>query len=107
MEDKNCIIEIKNLTFSYPLQQYASLNNINLSIEEGEFIVFCGKSGCGKSTLLRHLKSVLEPHGKKCGKVLYYGTQLSQVSERMQSAEIGFVLQNPDNQIVTDKVWHE
>ncbi|GAA0771887.1 hypothetical protein GCM10008908_17070 [Clostridium subterminale] len=107
MEDKNCIIEIKDLTFSYPLQQYASLNNINLSIEEGEFIVFCGKSGCGKSTLLRHLKSVLEPHGKKCGKVLYYGTQLSQVSERMQSAEIGFVLQNPDNQIVTDKVWHE
>lgn len=107
MEDKNCIIEIKDLTFSYPLQQYASLNNINLSVEEGELIVFCGKSGCGKSTLLRHLKSVLEPHGKKCGKVLYYGTQLSQVSERMQSAEIGFVLQNPDNQIVTDKVWHE
>jgi energy-coupling factor transporter ATP-binding protein EcfA2 len=107
LEDKNCIIEIKDLTFSYPLQQYASLNNINLSIEEGEFIVFCGKSGCGKSTLLRHLKSVLEPHGKRCGKVLYYGTQLSQVSERTQSAEIGFVLQNPDNQIVTDKVWHE
>ncbi|WP_346886800.1 energy-coupling factor transporter ATPase [Clostridium sp. UBA4395] len=107
MEDKNCIIEIKDLTFSYPLQQYASLNNINLSIEEGEFIVFCGKSGCGKSTLLRHLKSVLEPHGKRCGKVLYYSTQLSQVSERTQSAEIGFVLQNPDNQIVTDKVWHE
>jgi energy-coupling factor transport system ATP-binding protein len=107
MEDKNCIIEIKNLTFSYPLQKHASLNNINLSIEEGEFIVFCGKSGCGKSTLLRHLKSVLEPHGERCGKVLYYGTQLSQVSERIQSAEIGFVLQNPDNQIVTDKVWHE
>ncbi len=107
MEDKNCIIEIKNLTFSYPLQKHASLNNINLSIEEGEFIVFCGKSGCGKSTLLRHLKSVLEPHGERFGKVLYYGTKLSQVSERIQSAEIGFVLQNPDNQIVTDKVWHE
>ncbi len=107
MEEKNCIIEIKSLTFSYPLQEEASLNNINLSIEEGEFIVFCGKSGCGKSTFLRHLKSMLEPHGKRCGEVLYCGTPLSQVSDRIQSAEIGFVLQNPDNQIVTDKVWHE
>mgnify|MGYP002229711335 CR=1 FL=1 len=76
-------------------------------MEEGSFVVLCGKSGCGKSTLLRQMKSVLASHGQKRGCIRYFGTELEKVDERTQSAEIGYVLQNPDNQIVTDKVWHE
>lgn len=99
-------LEIQNLTFSYP-NTAPCLNGINLKIEKGEFVVLCGKSGSGKTTLLRHLKSVLTPHGKVQGCVLLDGTPLSQIPNREQAAKIGFVLQSPDDQIVTDKVWHE
>ena len=70
-------------------------------------MVLCGKSGSGKTTLLRHLKSVLAPHGKHTGTILFNGVPMEQVSQRDQSAKIGYVMQNPDDQIVTDKVWHE
>mgnify|MGYP000004770351 CR=1 FL=1 len=53
------------------------------------------------------MKTVLASHGQKSGCIRYFGTELEKVDERTQSAEIGYVLQNPDNQIVTDKVWHE
>ena len=99
--------EIHNLTFSYPAAKRNSLDGVNLSIEKGEYMVLCGKSGSGKTTLLRHLKSVLAPHGKRTGEVLFDGPPLSKVSQRDQSGKIGFVMQNPDDQIVTDKVWHE
>jgi len=100
--------QIKDLTFSYPTAKgKKSLDGVNLSIEKGEYIVLCGKSGSGKTTLLRHLKSVLTPHGKKTGEILFNGIPIEQVSARDQSARIGYVMQNPDDQIVTDKVWHE
>lgn len=100
--------EIKDLTFSYAAAKGKhSLENISLTIEQGEFLVLCGKSGSGKSTLLRQLKTVLTPNGKRTGEVLFHGVPLKQVSDRDQSGKIGFVMQNPDDQIVTDKVWHE
>ena len=100
--------EIKDLSFSYPTAKgKKSLDGVSLSIEKGEYIVLCGKSGSGKTTLLRQLKSVLAPHGKKTGDVLFNGTPIEKVSQRDQSAKIGYVMQNPDDQIVTDKVWHE
>ena len=100
--------EIRNLTFSYAAAKGRhSLENVSLSIEQGEFLVLCGASGSGKSTLLRQLKAVLTPSGKRSGEVLFHGVPLSQVSDRDQAAKIGFVIQNPDDQIVTDKVWHE
>ncbi len=99
--------DIRNLTFSYPNSKKKSLDDVSLSIEKGEYIVLCGKSGSGKTTLLRHLKSVLAPHGKCTGQILFDGQDLKQVSQRDQSSKIGFVMQNPDDQIVTDKVWHE
>ena len=88
-------IKIKNLTFRYPLEEKIALKNISLSIDEGEYVVLCGKSGCGKTTLLKHLKTVLAPKGKKEGEII------------LQTDKIGFVMQDPENQIVTDKVWHE
>ena len=100
--------EIRNLTFSYAAAKgHHSLENISLSIEQGEFLVLCGASGSGKSTLLRQLKAVLTPSGKRSGEVLFHGVPLSQVPDRDQAGKIGFVMQNPDDQIVTDKVWHE
>ena len=100
--------EIKDLTFSYAAAKGKhSLENVSLTIEQGEFLVLCGKSGSGKSTLLRQLKTVLTPNGKRTGEVLFHGVPLKQVSDRDQSGKIGFVMQNPDDQIVTDKVWHE
>ena len=64
-------IKIKNLIFSYPNSEKTALNDINLTINQGEFVTICGKSGCGKSTLLRHLKPILTPHGKnKWGNIL-------------------------------------
>lgn len=100
--------EIKNLSFSYPTaKDRLALNNINLNIEKGEYIAVCGKSGSGKTTLLKHLKSVLAPHGSVRGEIIFEGKPLSEADLREQSSKIGYVMQNPDNQIVTDKVWHE
>ena len=100
--------QIKDLSFSYPTAKgKKSLDGVSLSIEKGEYIVLCGKSGSGKTTLLRQLKSVLAPHGKKQGEILFNGTPIEKVNQRLQSAKIGYVMQNPDDQIVTDKVWHE
>ena len=100
--------QIQNLTFSYPTAKgKRSLDDVNLSIGKGEYVVLCGKSGSGKTTLLRQLKSVLAPHGKRSGEILFNGVSLDKVSQRDQSAKIGYVMQNPDDQIVTDKVWHE
>ena len=100
--------EIKNLSFSYPTAKgKESLHDVNITIQKGEYVVLCGKSGSGKTTLLRQLKSVLAPHGKKNGEILFNGVPLDKVSQRDQSSKIGYVMQNPDDQIVTDKVWHE
>ncbi|MDD5863403.1 MAG: ATP-binding cassette domain-containing protein [Firmicutes bacterium] len=99
-------IEIENLTFSYPAGRSA-LVDVNLSIQRGEYVVLFGKSGSGKTTLLRHLKTVLTPHGRRSGAIKLDGAPLSALSQREQAAKIGFVMQNPDDQLVTDKVWHE
>ena len=100
-------IKIKNLIFSYPNSEKMALEDINLTVNQGEFVTICGKSGCGKSTLLRHLKPILTPHGKTSGEIYFDGKSIYDLSDREQAENIGFVMQNPDNQIVTDKVWHE
>ena len=101
------VYRIKDLNFTYPLMDKKALNNINLIINKGEFLTICGKSGSGKSTLIRQLKTILSPHGKKEGEVYFSGQPLPKVEHRIQAFQIGYVFQNPDNQIVTDKVWHE
>ncbi len=99
--------EIRDLTFSYPTCPTPALEGIHISLQQGEYVVLCGASGSGKTTLLRHLKPVLTPHGRREGQVLLDGVPLNSLSARDQAARIGFVMQNPDDQIVTDKVWHE
>ncbi len=100
-------IKIENLTFTYPKSKTPALDNINITINSGEFVCICGKSGCGKSTLLRQIKPILAPFGEKSGAVYFDGKDVRSLDQRAQAENIGFVMQNPDNQIVCDKVWHE
>lgn len=97
----------KHVSFTYPDQTKKALDEISFQVSQGEFVIICGPSGCGKSTLLRQLKTALAPHGVLTGDIYYGGKALSMVDERTRASEIGFVLQSPENQIVTDKVWHE
>ena len=97
----------KNVDFTYPEGEKKALCNISFVVQQGEFVILCGPSGCGKSTLLRHLKSCLTPHGLFSGEIRYQGTLLAEMNQREQAQQIGFVLQSPENQVVTDKVWHE
>lgn len=100
--------KIQNLTFSYPAAKgKKTLDGVSLQIKKGDYVVLCGKSGSGKTTLLRHFKTMLMPHGKREGEIFFNGTLLEQVTARDQASKIGYVMQNPDDQIVTDKVWHE
>ena len=107
------IFEIKNLSFKYPKANKLSLQDVELNVKRGEFLVLMGSSGSGKSTLLRNLKPALAPAGKLEGEILFSykekspAVPLNEVSQRIQASGIGYVLQNPDNQIVTDMVWHE
>jgi energy-coupling factor transport system ATP-binding protein len=100
-------LEIANLNFRYPEATALALADLSFTMERGEFVVLCGASGSGKTTLLRHLKTALTPFGERSGHVRFSNRALDDVSLREQASAIGFVLQNPDNQIVTDKVWHE
>ena len=99
--------EIRKLTFTYPGETAPALREVTLTVADGEFLALCGASGSGKSTLLRQLKSVLAPHGARSGEIIFGGVPLEEVTRGEQAGAIGFVLQDPENQVVTDKVWHE
>jgi len=98
---------IKHLTFTYPNRAEPTLSDLNLTIDAGSFVLICGKSGCGKTTLLRMLKPSLSPHGEMHGEILFRKSPLAELDPKRDARSIGFVMQNPDSQIVTDKVWHE
>jgi len=99
--------KIEGLTFAYANSRRTVLDGISLTVERGEFVTLCGPSGCGKTTLLRHLKPSAAPHGTRSGRIYFEGTPPEEVTAKDAAAKIGFVMQSPENQIVTDKVWHE
>ena len=100
------LLKVENLRFAYP-DGTVAVDNISLAIAQGEFTVLCGASGCGKSTLLRLLKPSLEPRGALTGARYFGGRDYAGLTPSDAAAKIGFVMQNPEAQIVTDKVWHE
>ncbi|MBO6231545.1 MAG: ATP-binding cassette domain-containing protein [Ruminiclostridium sp.] len=97
------ILDIKGLSFTYPLAAAPALRNISFTVNEGDFIAVCGATGSGKSTLLRMIKPALAPLGEVTGDIKFKGSPVSEC----ETSQIGFVMQDPDHQIVTDKVWHE
>ena len=101
------LASIQNLTFAYPEQDTPVLRDVSIALNSGDFAVLAGPSGSGKSTLLRQLKTVLSPHGRRDGQILLNGIPIDDIPVREQAARIGFVMQSPESQIVTDKVWHE
>lgn len=100
-------IEIKDLSFKYKMTDDYSLKNVSLKIEKGDFVAVCGKTGCGKTTLIKSLKPDIMPAGEKKGQVIFQDKEIEQWDNATVSKKIGYVMQNPEHQIVTDKVWHE
>ena len=101
------LLRFDKVSFAYPEAKMRALDQVSFSMEEGEYLVVCGESGCGKTTLLRQAKPELTPAGARDGSVYYMDQSLAEVPEQVSAMEIGYVQQNPDNQIVTDYVWHE
>lgn len=102
-------VYISNLEFTYANMETSSIREINLALERGSFTCICGPSGCGKTTLLRNLKPSITPHGLRSGTIEIMGKSVENFEGNPgeEAQTIGYVLQNPENQIVTDKVWHE
>ena len=97
------ILTVKNLNFTYPLCNTPAVSEVNLTVNSGDFVVLAGGTGSGKTTLLRLLKPELTPKGNLSGQVLLSGEPVN----RSNSAKIGYVMQSPEEQIVTDKVYSE
>ena len=100
------LLRIENLNFTYADGKQA-LENISFSLEEGQMLCVCGPTGSGKSTLLRLLKREISPRGTKNGVIYLNGRRQEDLGELEAATEVGFVMQRPEMQIVTDKVWHE
>ncbi|MCR5431856.1 MAG: ATP-binding cassette domain-containing protein [Lachnospiraceae bacterium] len=100
------VLRAENLNFVYPDGKQA-LTDISISLGEGEMMCVCGPTGSGKSTLLRLLKRELSPRGERSGSIYISGRRQEELGDREAATQVGFVMQRPDMQIVTDKVWHE
>ena len=101
------ILKVENLSFAFPGVAQPVLHDVSFRMEAGDFLALIGATGSGKSTLMRLLKRELAPIGSMQGCVYYNGVAQQELSERVSACEIGYVMQRPEQQIVTDKVWHE
>ena len=101
------VFEIRELSFRYPGSHAPALDQLDLTVEAGEFITLVGPTGSGKSTLLRLLKPELMQNGEISGVLHFCGKPIPNLTTRESAEKIGYVAQSPEEQIVTDKVWHE
>ena len=101
------ILNVENMSFRYGGNGKKTLYNINLNIREGEFVVLCGHSGSGKTTLLRLLKKEIAPYGELEGEIYCEGKKQTELSGTESMKFSGYVMQNPETQIITDTVRYE
>ncbi len=93
------MIEIQNVSYAYEDAAAKALNNVSLTINDGEFVAVVGHNGSGKSTLAKHLNALLLPTE---GKVLVDGMDTADEADTLSIRQrVGMVFQNPDNQLVT------
>lgn len=101
------IIKVENLSFSYPEASIPVLQNVSFQVNAGDFVTLIGATGSGKSTLMRLLKRELAPLGKRDGSIRFLDRKQDELDAKTAACKIGYVMQRPEQQIVTDKVWHE
>ena len=101
--EKEVLFRIKNLGYTYPDGSQV-LKGINLEIKEGEFLAIVGANGSGKTTLIKHFNHLFEPSE---GEIFYRDTNLKELKISRLGREIGYLFQNPDNQIFASTVKEE
>ena len=101
------MLKVDSLSFTYAGEKEPALREVSFTLEAGEFALITGETGCGKSTLLRLLKRELAPRGRREGRILIGGRDAEELTARESGKKIGYVAQRPEEQTVTDRVWHE
>ena len=105
--DEPPALAIEGLSFSYPDADAPVLRDLSLTLEPGAFALLVGDTGSGKSTLLSLVKPEIAPAGERAGAVRVLGRRVEELDASSSAQLIGYVFQNPDNQIVCESVWHE
>lgn len=100
-------LELKGLSFTHAGATEEVLRGVDLDVVQGSFALLVGDTGSGKSTMLSLVKPQIAPAGSKQGSVRVFGRNVEDLSNEESARTVGFVFQDPDNQIVCDSVWHE
>lgn len=100
-------IEARGLRFAYPGAEAPVLDGLDWSVPQGAFALLVGGTGSGKSTLLSLLKPEISPTGECAGELRVLGESVADMDVRASAERVGYVFQDPENQIVCETVWHE
>ena len=100
-------IEVRGLSFTYPGAEAPVLDGLDWSVPQGAFALLVGGTGSGKSTLLSLLKPEISPTGERAGELRVLGESVADMDVRTSAERVGYVFQDPENQIVCETVWHE
>lgn len=100
-------IEVRGLSFAYPGATAPVLDGLDWTVPQGAFALLVGGTGSGKSTLLSLLKPEIAPTGECAGELRVLGENVADMDARASAERVGYVFQDPENQIVCETVWHE
>lgn len=100
-------IEVRGLSFAYPGVEAPVLEGLDWRVSQGAFALLVGGTGSGKSTLLSLLKPEIAPAGERTGDARVLGENVADMDVRASAERVGYVFQDPENQIVCETVWHE
>ena len=106
MSDEGIALAYDDVTFRYPGSHGDVLSGVSMAVPAGAFVLLVGGTGSGKSTLLSLAKPQIAPAGDRAGQVRVFGRPVDGL-DGAEACEVGYVFQDPDNQIVCDSVWHE